>query len=157
MPTKKSGLGCLDGGGGIWSQSPARAVSRHDAFSPNKHKQARSRARGPARVVRFARTALDSALDAATVDGPLALPMDVRYSHGTEVYVVRACYEDDAADLIAIGGAHSVEVLLLVSLPPRPPLRSIQRSPRPVRILLQAHSKLPYWFPHHCHRLVLSC
>ncbi|KAI0670712.1 WD40-repeat-containing domain protein [Trametes maxima] len=39
--------------------------------------------------------------------------MDVRYSHGTEVYAVRACYEDDATDLIAIGGAHSVEVLLL--------------------------------------------
>ena len=41
--------------------------------------------------------------------------MDVRHSHGTEVHVVRACYEDDAADLIAVGGAHSVEVLLLVS------------------------------------------
>ncbi|PIL23681.1 hypothetical protein GSI_13430 [Ganoderma sinense ZZ0214-1] len=39
--------------------------------------------------------------------------MDVRHSHGTEVHVVRACYEDDAADLIAVGGAHSVEVLLL--------------------------------------------
>ncbi|TFK93162.1 hypothetical protein K466DRAFT_581249 [Polyporus arcularius HHB13444] len=39
--------------------------------------------------------------------------MDVRHSHGTEVFVVRACYEDDAADLIAVGGAHSVEVLLL--------------------------------------------
>ncbi|CDO70585.1 hypothetical protein BN946_scf184636.g18 [Trametes cinnabarina] len=39
--------------------------------------------------------------------------MDVRHSHGTDVFVVRACYEDDAADLIAIGGAHSVEVLLL--------------------------------------------
>lgn len=41
--------------------------------------------------------------------------MDVRHSHGTEVFAVRACYEDDAADLIAVGGAHSVEVLLLVS------------------------------------------
>ena len=40
--------------------------------------------------------------------------MDVRHSHGTEVHVVRACYEDDAADLIAVGGAHSVEILLLV-------------------------------------------
>ncbi|KAI0822683.1 WD40-repeat-containing domain protein [Trametes gibbosa] len=39
--------------------------------------------------------------------------MDVRHSHGTEVHVVRACYEDDAADLIAVGGAHSVEILLL--------------------------------------------
>ena len=48
--------------------------------------------------------------------------MDVRHSHGTEVYVVRACYEDDAADLIAVGGAHSVEVLLLVSAPHPPPL-----------------------------------
>nr|VWO99074.1 N/A [Ganoderma boninense] len=39
--------------------------------------------------------------------------MDVRHSHGTEVHVVRACHEDDAADLIAVGGAHSVEILLL--------------------------------------------
>ncbi|KAH9951421.1 WD40-repeat-containing domain protein [Amylocystis lapponica] len=37
--------------------------------------------------------------------------MDVRHSHGTDVYVVRTCYHDDGADLVAIGGAHSVEVL----------------------------------------------
>ena len=154
MPTKKSGLGCLDGGGGIWSQSPARAVSRDDAFSPNKHKQAHVAPRAPCDS-RGRHSTLPSTLQPLTANSPSL--MDVRYSHGTEVYVVRACYEDDAADLIAIGGAHSVEVLLLVSLPPRPPLRSIQRSPRPVRILLQAHSKLPYWFPHHRHRLVLSC
>lgn len=47
-----------------------------------------------------------------------ARTMDVRHSHGTDVFVVRSCYEDDAADLIALGGAHSVEVLLLVSPPP---------------------------------------
>ncbi|KAI0956944.1 hypothetical protein AcW1_005499 [Taiwanofungus camphoratus] len=38
--------------------------------------------------------------------------MDVRHTHGTDVYVVRACYHDDGSDLVAIGGAHSVEVLL---------------------------------------------
>ncbi|OCH95227.1 hypothetical protein OBBRIDRAFT_720874 [Obba rivulosa] len=38
--------------------------------------------------------------------------MDVRHTHTTDVFAVRACYNDDAADLIAIGGAHSVEVLL---------------------------------------------
>lgn len=40
---------------------------------------------------------------------------DVRYSHGTEVYAVRACYEEDGVDLLAVGGAHTVEVLVVVS------------------------------------------
>ncbi|EMD34509.1 hypothetical protein CERSUDRAFT_159048 [Gelatoporia subvermispora B] len=38
--------------------------------------------------------------------------MDVRHNHNSDVFCVRACYHDDAADLVAIGGAHSVEVLL---------------------------------------------
>ena len=40
--------------------------------------------------------------------------MDVRHSHGSTVHVVRACCEDDAADLIAVGGDHSVEIIQIV-------------------------------------------
>ncbi|KAF8892685.1 hypothetical protein BD779DRAFT_1510340 [Infundibulicybe gibba] len=39
--------------------------------------------------------------------------MDVRYNHGTNVHVLRACTHDDACDLLAIGGDHSVDVLFL--------------------------------------------
>ena len=41
--------------------------------------------------------------------------MDVNYVHTTSIHVVRACPNDDATDLLAIGGDHSVEVLLIVS------------------------------------------
>ncbi|KAI0075802.1 hypothetical protein K474DRAFT_1646034 [Panus rudis PR-1116 ss-1] len=37
--------------------------------------------------------------------------MDLRHHHGTDVHVVRACYYADGADLVAIGGTHSVQVL----------------------------------------------
>lgn len=37
--------------------------------------------------------------------------MDVRYQHGSVVHVVRACYNDDAIDLVALGGENVVEVL----------------------------------------------
>ena len=58
--------------------------------------------------------------------------MDIRHQHGTEVYVVRACYNDDASgqcspfflsvlpllmyctDLVALGGERAVEVLQVV-------------------------------------------
>ncbi|KIP02652.1 hypothetical protein PHLGIDRAFT_26486 [Phlebiopsis gigantea 11061_1 CR5-6] len=40
--------------------------------------------------------------------------MDIRHDHGADVHVVRANH-DDAADLVAIGGAHSVQVLLTTS------------------------------------------
>ncbi|OBZ75753.1 Nucleoporin Nup37 [Grifola frondosa] len=40
---------------------------------------------------------------------------EFRHSHGSEIYALRACYGDDAEDLVAIGGAHSVEVLLITS------------------------------------------
>ena len=45
--------------------------------------------------------------------------MDIRYDHGADVHVVRANH-DDATDLVAIGGAHSVQVLLTVSRLPAP-------------------------------------
>lgn len=41
--------------------------------------------------------------------------MDLRYNHGSEVQVLRANH-DEATDLVAIGGMHSVQVLLTVCL-----------------------------------------
>ena len=41
--------------------------------------------------------------------------MDIRYNHSTLIHVLRACPNDDATDLLAIGGEHSVDVLLVVS------------------------------------------
>ncbi|KAJ8515531.1 hypothetical protein ONZ45_g7076 [Pleurotus djamor] len=37
--------------------------------------------------------------------------MDLRFNHGTDIYAVRACCNQDATDLVAIGGEHSVQVL----------------------------------------------
>jgi hypothetical protein len=41
--------------------------------------------------------------------------MDLQHNQGTQVFVLRACYNDDATDLLAIGGEHSVDILLVVS------------------------------------------
>ena len=77
---------------------------------------------------------LDLALDTSDNDGhqvvtltdgqqpfypppPPLSPMDVNYIHTTSIHVVRACPNDDATDLLAIGGDHSVDVLLVVSSP----------------------------------------
>jgi len=38
--------------------------------------------------------------------------MDVRHNHGSDVFVVRACHHDDGADLVALAGSHTVQVLL---------------------------------------------
>ncbi|TCD62608.1 hypothetical protein EIP91_006622, partial [Steccherinum ochraceum] len=38
--------------------------------------------------------------------------MDVRHNHGSDVLVVRACHHDDGADLLAIGGTQSVQIIL---------------------------------------------
>ena len=43
--------------------------------------------------------------------------MDLKYNHGSEIQVVRA-NQDDATDLVAIGGMHSVQVLLTVRVVP---------------------------------------
>ena len=37
--------------------------------------------------------------------------MDLKYNHQTIIYVLNACHNDDAPDLVAIGGEHSVEVI----------------------------------------------
>ena len=41
------------------------------------------------------------------------IAMDLRHNHGSEIQVVRANH-DEAVDLVAIGGIHSVQVLLTV-------------------------------------------
>ena len=41
---------------------------------------------------------------------------DIRYNHGSDIHVVRA-NKDDATDLLAIGGTHSVQVLQFVRAP----------------------------------------
>jgi hypothetical protein len=45
----------------------------------------------------------------------IRLEMTQRYDHGSLVLAVRACSNDDATDLIAIAGEHSVDVLQVVS------------------------------------------
>lgn len=42
---------------------------------------------------------------------------DIRHDVGSVIYVLQACRNDDAADLIAVGTEHSVEVLRVVPLP----------------------------------------
>ncbi|KAH7921485.1 hypothetical protein BV22DRAFT_1122121 [Leucogyrophana mollusca] len=39
----------------------------------------------------------------------------LKINHGSDVYVVRACYNDDGADLLALGGEHSVDVFQITS------------------------------------------
>jgi hypothetical protein len=83
--------------------------------------------------------------------------MDVRHQHGTEIYVVRACHNDDASgqcslfffnilpllmyytDLVALGGERAVEVLQVV----RPSGASI-------------YSYLTFAFSRHPHPAALS-
>lgn len=43
----------------------------------------------------------------------LALSMDINFPHPTQIFSLRACRNDDAVDLLAIGGEHSVDVLLV--------------------------------------------
>ena len=41
--------------------------------------------------------------------------MDIRYNHGSLVHCLRASHSQDAPDILAIGGEHSVAVLQVVS------------------------------------------
>lgn len=41
--------------------------------------------------------------------------MDIRYNHGSLVHCLRASHTQDAPDLLAIGGEHSVAILQVVS------------------------------------------
>lgn len=40
--------------------------------------------------------------------------MDLKHTHPTQVHIVRASTCDDATDLVAIGGDHSIDVVLVV-------------------------------------------
>ena len=40
---------------------------------------------------------------------------DLKYTHGSDVFVVKACYNADANDLIAVAGEDTVQVLQCVS------------------------------------------
>jgi len=42
--------------------------------------------------------------------------MDLDFQHPTEIYSIAPCRNNDAQDLIAIGGDHSVDVLRVVGL-----------------------------------------
>jgi hypothetical protein len=45
--------------------------------------------------------------------------MDLTYTHGSQIQVIRACYDDESEEpLVAIGGEHSVDVLSIVSCGP---------------------------------------
>jgi len=41
--------------------------------------------------------------------------MDIRYNHGSLIHCLRASHSQDALDLLAVGGEHSVAVLQVVS------------------------------------------
>lgn len=44
-------------------------------------------------------------------DRVASVAMDLHYDHQTIIYVLNACHDEDAADLIALGGDHSVEII----------------------------------------------
>jgi hypothetical protein len=43
--------------------------------------------------------------------------MSQRYHHGSLIGVVRACYNDDATDLLSLAGEHTVDIIQVVSVP----------------------------------------
>ena len=47
------------------------------------------------------------------------LNMDIRYNHGSPIHCLRASHTQDASDLLAIGGEHSIAILRVVSCPER--------------------------------------
>lgn len=119
---------------------------------------------GGGRVCACCPTALDSntpkqtrprvAARPATFKLPAA-PMDVRHAHDTDIYAVRACPHEDGADLVAIGGAHSVEVLLVVSCGfslHSPVLNSLTQADPYV---FQTDRELPRRHPHNYARMVV--
>lgn len=71
--------------------------------------------------------------------------MDIRYRHGTDIFVLRACMNDDALDLIAFGGEHSVEVLLVVRLSLAVNEDVLEQS-NVERFRSPPHRLFPYWY-----------
>jgi hypothetical protein len=45
----------------------------------------------------------------------LRTSMDIRYNHGSLIHCLRASHSQDAPDLLAIGGEHSIAILQVVS------------------------------------------
>ena len=88
--------------------------------------------------------------------------MDITHNHGEDVHVVRA-NQDDAIDLIAIGGTHSVQVILTVSQHARcsPPLASGYTCTRSELVqvdtdVLPSRCQLLHWLQNHSPRVVLT-
>lgn len=46
---------------------------------------------------------------------PSANEMDIRYNHGSLIHCLRASHSQDAPDLLAVGGEHSIAILQVVS------------------------------------------
>ncbi|KAJ2936684.1 hypothetical protein H1R20_g411, partial [Candolleomyces eurysporus] len=44
--------------------------------------------------------------------------MDLQFDHPTQIYALRACHTDDATDLVAIAGSHSLQVVSIQRYPP---------------------------------------
>ena len=51
------------------------------------------------------------------VDRPFHLQtsMDIRYNHGSLIHCLRASHSQDAPNLLAVGGEHTVAILQVVS------------------------------------------
>ena len=44
----------------------------------------------------------------------ITLAMDLQFDHPTHIHALRPCHTDDATDLVAVGGTHTLEVLSVV-------------------------------------------
>lgn len=68
----------------------------------------------------------------------ISLMNALRYEHGTEIYVLRTCEYDDAQDLIALGGEHTVEILLVVRV-------SYPTSSNKLNVLVRQTERSNHW------------
>ena len=68
-----------------------------------------------------------------------AMSMDINFPHPTQIFSLRACRNDDAVDLLAVGGEHSVDILLVVRAPPSSLLYIPSYTPRPTHSALVSH------------------
>jgi hypothetical protein len=86
------------------------------------------------------------------------MSMDINFSHPTQIFSLRACRNDDAVDLLAVGGEHSVDVLLVVRalnvsplyplIPPSPTHSALVSHPFTlVHASLHLHGHLPLFLP----------
>lgn len=88
----------------------------------------------------------------ATTTNAKMPPPDIRHSHGSDIQVVCA-NKDDAPDLIAIGGMHSVQVLQFV----RVPVIRVETRTDLVQAdsdIVHRHSRLSYRLQSDCDRMV---